>query len=253
MLQAGRRFRAGQEVRLVDIPSDAGKGNGIFEDLHGFSSGAHLADHLNQQVGKYYGIAVRAFLRLLVQTQTDMLKKNIKELRDDFLASKVPCGADGQTRRVASRFALIAAAGEIASRFGITGWKPGIAIEGASICFDAWLDRRGGTGSQEEGAALAQVKYFLEAHGEARFTDFDKQTERPTINRAGYRRITEDGVEYLILPEVFRRDVCSGLDYRIVARTLQARDLLRTEPGRLTIKMRGIGRVYCIKENRDEG
>jgi uncharacterized protein (DUF927 family) len=35
---ANRRTRAGQEVRLCDIPADAGEGLGAFENVHGFSS-----------------------------------------------------------------------------------------------------------------------------------------------------------------------------------------------------------------------
>jgi uncharacterized protein (DUF927 family) len=34
----GRRLAAGQQVRIVDIPADAGAGMGMFEKLHGFES-----------------------------------------------------------------------------------------------------------------------------------------------------------------------------------------------------------------------
>jgi putative DNA primase/helicase len=33
--EVGQRIQAGQEVRLVDVPADAGVGLGLFEDLHG--------------------------------------------------------------------------------------------------------------------------------------------------------------------------------------------------------------------------
>lgn len=253
MREAGKRARAGQEARLADIPADAGKGLGLFEELHGFSSGGEFADRLNHLTTQYHGTAARAFLHSLVQAPVTELKQGIEALREDFLRTKVPPEADGQARRVASRFALIAAGGEIATKFGLTGWKEGEAIDSAAICFEAWLGRRGGSGSQEEAAALAQVQHFLEAHGEARFTDLDNPTDRPTINRAGYRRRTDSGLEYLFSPEVFRREVCVGLDYRHVAKILKDRGLLKTEsPDRLTIKPRDIGRVYCIKEGRDE-
>jgi uncharacterized protein (DUF927 family) len=35
MAETGQRIYAGQEVRLVDVPADAGAGYGLFEDLHG--------------------------------------------------------------------------------------------------------------------------------------------------------------------------------------------------------------------------
>jgi putative DNA primase/helicase len=250
MRAAGKTSRAGQEVRLADVPADAGKGHGIFEELHGFISGAALAEHLNKAVEGHHGTAIRAYLRQLVQVPIEQLKKNVETLRSDFLTANVPEKADGQARRVASRFALIAAGGELATRFGLTGWPVGEAVEGAATCFKAWIDRRGGSGSQEITAALAQVRHFLEAHGESRFSDLGKPTDRPTINRAGYRRRTDlDKLEYLILPEVFRREICAGLDYRNVARALRDRGLLQTEsPDRLTIKPRDLGRVYCVRE-----
>ena len=36
--QSGKRVRAGQEVRVINLPADAEKGLGLFEDLHGFAS-----------------------------------------------------------------------------------------------------------------------------------------------------------------------------------------------------------------------
>ena len=53
------RARAGQEVRLADIPCpDAG----LFTELHGFPGGGELAEHIKAQAGKHYGHAIRAFL-----------------------------------------------------------------------------------------------------------------------------------------------------------------------------------------------
>ncbi len=69
------------------------------------------------------------------------------------------------------------------------------------------------------------------------------------VNRAGYRRKdAEDRTEYLILPEVFKREVCTGLDYREVARLLRDRGRLVTEHGHMTIKRAPMGRVYCLRE-----
>ena len=253
MLAAGKASRAGQEVRLADVPADAGKGYGIFERLHSFPSGAALAEHLNKAVEHCHGTVIRLYLRQLTQVSRDQLISSIEALRRDFLNDHVPARADGQARRVASRFALIAAGGELATRFGLTGWPIGEAIEGAAVCYVAWLDRRGGAGCQETTMALAQVRHFIEAHGESRFSDLDKPSDRPTINRAGYRRRHDSGgVEFLMLPEVFRQEICAGLDYRQVARVLRERGILKTEgPDRFTIKPRDLGRVYCLKGGID--
>lgn len=115
------------------------------------------------------------------------------------------------------------------------------------------MSRRGGAGNQEDAAALAQVRHFIEAHGDSRFSDLSNKSDRVTINRAGYRRVIDGGIEYLVLPETFKRDVCAGFDYRQVAHALRNNGMLKTEaPDRLNIKVRDIGRVYCIVEAHHE-
>jgi len=249
MRESGKRARAGQELRLADVPADAGAGHGIFEQLHGHSSGATLADSLIASSRVSYGTPGLRFLEKLVGVDRTALRDSINALRKEFLADHLPSGATGQAQRLANRFALVAAAGELATKFGITGWSAGEAIRAAGSCLAACLERRGGTGSGEDSAALAQVRHFIELHGSSRFADLAGDPERIVINRAGYRRRDAEGrVEYLILPEVFKREVCAGLDYRAVARLLRERGLLVTEDKHMTIKRAPFGRVYCVRE-----
>ena len=58
----GKKIKAGQGVRLLTIPADAGAGLGIFEDLNGYPNGAALADALKANSLKYYGTAGPAFI-----------------------------------------------------------------------------------------------------------------------------------------------------------------------------------------------
>ena len=194
MLDAGKRARAGQEMRLADVPADTESGNGVFNVIHNFDSGAAFADRLIQSVGKYYGTAGRVYISQLVTKPRADLLASIDRLRGDFLNDLLPENADGQARRIAGRFALIAAGGELATAMQITGWDEGDAIHAASDCFIAWLDRRGGSGSREEEEALAQVRHFIEVHGEARFSGTN--SDRVTHNRAGLRRVVDGQVEY---------------------------------------------------------
>ncbi|MBV9825736.1 MAG: DUF927 domain-containing protein, partial [Alphaproteobacteria bacterium] len=62
MMEAGKRAKAGQEVRLADVPADAGVGLGLFEALNGFETADALARHLRDATGRFYGTALRAFL-----------------------------------------------------------------------------------------------------------------------------------------------------------------------------------------------
>jgi uncharacterized protein (DUF927 family) len=46
LAEGGKRAMAGQAVRVVEIPADAGAGLGIFDQVHDYGSGAALAEHL---------------------------------------------------------------------------------------------------------------------------------------------------------------------------------------------------------------
>ncbi len=147
----------------------------------------------------------------------------------DTLAEELANGiTDGQVRRGAQRFALIAAAGELATDYGLTGWPSGEADRAVRACFRDWHAARGTKGNAEPAAMLAQVRNFLEANGEARFTAWNADAngqrtanhEPRTANRAGYRRKCETGHEYFIEREVFKREVTAGFDPGAVPRVL---------------------------------
>lgn len=256
MREGGKRARPGQEVRLADLPADAGVGHGVFEQLHGHADGAALAGALLDATRRYHGTVGRAYLRRLVELDPELVRSGISELQRDFITDVLATGADGQARRVADRFALIAAGGALATRFGLTGWSEGEAVAAANTCYRAWLDRRGGTGSAEDAAALAAVDHFIELHGASRFAwlgDGGETEQRTVVNRAGNVRTVDGRRQYLFLPETFRSDVCAGLDYRRVLDALKARGRFMPGDGNhLAMQVRGVGRCYAIWEAGDE-
>jgi putative DNA primase/helicase len=248
MRAAGKRAKAGQEVRLADVPADAGAGTGIFEELHGHSAPA-LAETLRTHAATYYGTPARAFLEALAPLEREPLVDRVRTLTVDFEAEAVPEGADGQVRRVATRFALAAAGGELATAFGLTGWEPGEAMTAAQCCFRDWLGRRGGSQPRENREVLEQVALFLERHGEARFVDLDHPDQRRDVpQRAGFRQTSGEATEYFILPNVWRAEVCEGLDAHRAAAALAERGWLEHDPERHTTTKRipGEGRKRVI-------
>ena len=107
----------------------------------------------------------------------------------------------------------------------------------------------------EIAAGLAQVRHFIEAHGEARFAFLDGANERVIPNRAGFRDTTSAGErEWLILPEVWRSEVAAGFDPGALARALAARGMMRSDAeGKPQVKRRlpDFGppvRVYVVTE-----
>jgi putative DNA primase/helicase len=256
MQQAGKRAHAGQETRLADIPADAGLNLGVFEDLHGHKDGAVFSRALTYSAAKHYGTAAPAFIEAVLPL-LDGLPEALRSERESFLRAYVPAGADGQVKRVGARFALVASAGELATANGITGWEKGEAREAVIRCFQAWLLQRGCVGNMEPIRMLQQVRLFLEQHGKSRFERWaahDQDSGNYVIqNRAGFRRgelsAAGDSEEiFYVLPEVFREEVCRGLDARAVSRALAEAGCLRREGARqYTRKERlpGVGHSRC--------
>lgn len=231
MLEANKKTRAGQEVRLLDIPADAGSDLGLFEKLHGYNNGAEFSRALIKGTTEAYGIAILIWLEVLTNlaTDTDTLQ-TMKRLQQDFVQEVLPSDASGQVIRVANSMGLIAAAGELASAAGITGWPQGDSFWGARKCFKAWIEQRGGFGNQETIHTLSQVRAFFEAYGESQFSPWEdgSHNEQVTHNRAGFRRIIEQSdngqsltyTEFYVFPEAYQARVCKGLNPRAVTKIL---------------------------------
>ena len=223
--EVGKKTPAGAELRMADIPADAGHGLGCFENLHGFENGHEFAKALGVAVNKYYGTAFPAFIEHVLKNR-ESLRPSLADARLKFEKATLTSEASGQAQRVAARFSIAGAAGELATEWGVTGWAPGEAMQAAIICFKAWLQAFGGEGSKEDRAMIDQVRHFLELHGEARFTDIDRSivddNHAPkTMNKAGFREKNQEGnLEYCCYPEVFKAEICKGFDHRAVARLL---------------------------------
>jgi len=211
MLEAGKKAKAGQEIRMIDIPADAGRSQGIFEELHSFSDGAVFSETLKINCDNYHGIAGDKFLEQLVLADGLALHTKIQNLQNEFI-HLLPDSSHGQVKRAAQRFSLVAAAGELATEYGITGWEKGIAIQAAKRCLDAWLHSRdGGIGSHENEATLDQVRHFFQENS-ARFDVFDDETtyaNRLIPHRcAGFRAGNGD---FYVYPKTFSDEICKGL------------------------------------------
>ncbi len=226
--QSGQKVRAGQEVRVVDIPAFTGQ-YGVFEHLHFTDSGDAFSRMLCANSEKYYGTAGKAFIQEITKNRSKHIQRT-EDLIDQFKKKNTPPNADGQVLRVLNRFALVAAAGTLATELGITGWTEEDAFWAAEQCFEAWLKNRGGASAQEGQEILHQVRLYFEQHGDCRFTIIgDREDERKTINRAGYKKLIEGGWHYFVLPESFKQDICSGFDIHIAIAVLKEKGWLLTD------------------------
>ena len=236
-----------QAARLPSIPSDAGQGLGIFDTLHGHSKGSALSEALNQAAQCHHGTAGRAFIRLLLNHPA--ATEEARALMADFMAT-LP-DTDGQARTVAARFAMAAAALELAARHGITGSPAGLAFPAIKQCFDAWIARTGG-GKFEDMKIIKQTVDFMQTHGDSlRFIGWNDQQPYTNPSHAGYRRqaaAPDLPDELWIIPAVYESEICQSFEPAKVCAVLSSiRWLKRNEKEeRWQHKKRGKGRFYVL-------
>ncbi len=216
MQKIGSKPNAGQKARLVDISADAEKGLGLFECLHDFDSAKNLSNHLKEATKKAYGEVGIAWLEYLAVNSSSVCQE-LREGIDHFKTLHDEDALESQALRVRDRFAICAAAGEIASKQGFTNWPEGTAFKGLDNCFKSWLSDRGSPKNLEDQNFLTQVRTFFTLHGESRFTDIDSTSDKDTSNRVGFRQninansgfqdskeLKEPVMEYYVLPEGFK-------------------------------------------------
>jgi uncharacterized protein (DUF927 family) len=168
-------------------------------------------------------------LKVIPQYFTNALKEaKVKHLRS---------GASGQDDRVFKIFFTIGFAGELATRYGITGWSVGEALSSAFKCFNDWLEEKGGLGSQEEKQILEQIRYFFSTYAPGKFQKIvnGKTFDDLSLSeRAGYKEIrtnTGGSTEeiYYVFPEYFKNVVAKGLHLKAATQLLIAKGIMEPE------------------------
>lgn len=251
MTRAGQKTNAGQEIRLADIEADAGFNMGIFEKLHDQPNPSAMSVTLKEAASRYYGSVGLAWLRKVVSYRQQLSENISKDIQQFVFGVTLP-DSSGQILRVARRFALVAVAGELATQYGLTGWLDGEATYAACRCFSDWLDGFGLQGNREDRTILSQVRAFFESHGASRFDSINNPNGERIHNRAGFFRTADNGDrEYMVLSEVFKKEICEGFDPKLVARVLVSEQWL--QPGKdgtasQKLRVRGIGipRLYVF-------
>lgn len=200
ILQHSRDWHAGQAARLPAIPAAAQYG--IYDTLHGFTDGAWLSEHLKAAAECHHGQAGRAFIGQI----DDHTPAHARAHIDAFMANLTHLS--GQARRVAHRFALCAAALELAAP--ITGLAAGVGMAGIKQCFAQWYARHG-SGKYEDEQIIKQATDFFGLYANShRFAYWPlPANELTSDNPAGY--VTHNAAgnkEWLFIPAVFEREIC---------------------------------------------
>ncbi|WP_130538073.1 DUF927 domain-containing protein [Thiomicrorhabdus indica] len=242
MQSIGKSPKDGQTLQIANIPADTGK-FGVFENLHEFPSGSELADHLKDKAEYHHGSLGMAFIEKYIENHSRN-KERAKFFFDEF-KNRIQAENDSQVSRVLSRFALVAAAGELASEFGLVSWEPEDAIKAIAECFNSWLEDRG-SGNTETEEALNQVKSFIERNEDSRFealqTGSQPLSSQPVFNtvirdKAGFKHYENRQDVYYIYPETFKNEVCKGICYKTALSELREKGFLKHDADRFDCKL----------------
>lgn len=222
MASGGRTMYAGQDIRLIDLAADARR-HGAFDCLHGEADGRAFAERMQRAGRENYGVAGQAFVENLMVNigRRDLLQRQIDGFCRSCLAvADIP--SDGQVQRVLARFGVAALAGEMATKFGITGWGTGASFAAARELFLNWLDARGGATRAEIDEAVEQTRNYVSQNLE-RFALLGADAGEPLD---GWR---DEGWIY-IRPESWK-SIHGTKDPVEIARLHQAAGLLKAQKG----------------------
>jgi putative DNA primase/helicase len=209
--EAGKKIYAGMETRFISIPVSEDESFGIFDDLHEFTSGHEFAGYINDNCEKYYGTAIREYLsKLVISADKDKqsLVSQIHTIQDKFQSSVLKGDkVSGQVKRVAKRFSLVAAAGELAIKLDILPFPKNTAFEACRKCFKSWFDSRGNTEDLETAKAIESLRNYLDQSGSSQFSELTSNNtdQSRTIERAGFREIIDNEYHYYMFINIFKK------------------------------------------------
>lgn len=238
---AGRKAKAGQLVRLLNIPMSRAV------RFHGYKNGKQHADAIKDAYQNHHGVAGREWVRWLAEHRDEAVAA-VRSAEERW-RSLIPADYGEQVHRVGSRFAILEAAlllGRV-----ITGWDEQTCRDALQHSYNAWIGVFG-TGNKEIEQIIEQAVQFLSTFGMRRFAPLPYDEQSLPINElAGYRNKgshVDDPLLFYVLPGVFKSEVAKGFDSGQFARTLCEAGILKKSPSdkgyqTLTPRLKHLGNI----------
>lgn len=230
----------GALIRLVNIPAVVSDALGVFDELPEGLTVDALAGRINKAAkAEAYGTAGPAFIRGVIEEVASLggveaFRERLEHDRAEW--KRKHCDStDSKILRVASRFGLVAAAGELAIIRGVFPWAPGDANKAAAACFTAWLDNFQ-TDAKKEDEILGRLDDFVLSSAD----HFDKVSDTLKVEHVSgrplYGFIIPEGGEHAayFIPSEFGRWFCEplGMNQREVCSVLLKRERLKANDKR---------------------
>ncbi|KFK93326.1 DUF927 domain-containing protein, partial [Serratia sp. Ag2] len=216
---AGRKVKAGQLVRLLNIPLEKA------QQFHGAANGKAHADALKDAYQSHYGAAGRFWIKYLADQQQQAIAA-VREAESRW-RSLIPADYGEQVHRVAARFAVLEAA--LLLGHVVTGWDAQECRDAIQHNFNAWI-KEFGTGNKEHQQIIEATEAFLNAYGLSRFAPlpYDPQS-LPIRDLAGYRDKGKhdcDAMVFYTFPAAFEDEIARGFNSKHFAKALAEAGML---------------------------
>ena len=216
LANGGIEIQPGQEARFLEIPAE-GRAHRSYDTIHGAASQVDFAKALSGAANTFHGTAGPAFVAWILE-DPERARRDCAQLMkvfEDLAAGLLGRCEDFIVPRAMGTFALIAAAGELATAAGITGWNRDDAMTAALEAAGLWIDGRLAPGRAAQHASILRTRDFLKAYGTTRFLRVG--AAGPVAKLAGWR----DGHTFYVLPDVWR-GLHAGFDASQAARQRRA-------------------------------
>ena len=239
--QAKIPAKGGMEARMPSIPADAGKGLGVFENLHGYKTSKEFVVALESSIRQHQGTALDHYLTQLVEVRkSDNWDKQLRE-RVHAIASELSQQYnDMAIGRVAVRFVLVQAGLELAHSFGLLPFPIKECSWAVSQMFTAWVRFRGGDGSIEIKEACNKIEHLFVSNQHGDRIQDSRFPERIVRNLLAYRvgDTVTNNVEYCVPTAIFAKELADGVDKLELVKELHVRKWLKPsiEVDRHTVK-----------------
>jgi hypothetical protein len=229
----------GQRVRSIEIQADAGRGMGVWEELHLLGvSPADFADRLRDAALEYHGVVGDVFLKALVNavaTKPKWVADFLNSRKQKYLHAVGESGWDAAQARIAARFALVYAAGSLAYKFGILPWDWKARLWAVKSCHQRVIAPAEVQTSHIAENSIGVVRSYITANLD-RFIDLSSNntpmTKKTFDDSYGISYNGKSGnLEYLIANERFRNAVCGSLPPDRVVADLSAAGLMNRQQG----------------------
>lgn len=198
--QKAKKVKEGVLVRFASLRAEAGgDAFGVFDHLPEGEDPALVAGRLNEASKcRAFGTAGPAFVRALIEEIQAVgapdLEARLRKRVDQWMEKHCP-SKDSQVRRVARRFALVAAAGELAIHLGVLPWNAMTAANCCAECFAAWRrDFKTAEIKDEERRQLLQDRITSRASSFRRYLPGQKEPTLPDgLKELGALLMREEG------------------------------------------------------------